>query len=386
MRVCYLLLLDESQNNNRYFRMCENGGVIETEVGRVGAKPIKRKVPASYWKTLYDRKIAEGYVDRTEQISFRKNAKYAEIADSDVRHLFDNLLRYAHKAIEDNYTVSYDSVSEKMVREAQAVLHRIDSCRDIEECRRLFKEEYIIIPRKMRDVEEMLPKTLDDVKELLVYNQDLLDVMASQVKTCTNANPTQTILDKYHISARLCTDEENENIKKHLASESRGFFRRAFRINNSVTDARQEAYIQAHHVKQHDIHYLYHGSKNMNYFGIVTDGLLLNPNAPVTGKMFGYGLYFANRAKKSINYTDLSGSYWAGGHSNTAYLAVFKVVYQNARHIQKWTSDMSSLTRERLGKQHDALFAHKGVDLVNDEIIVYDQAQATMQYLVELGV
>ena len=29
--------------------------------------------------------------------------------------------------------------------------------------------------------------------------------------------------------------------------------------------------------------------------------------------MFGHGLYFAPRAKKSIGYTSLNGSYWSGG-------------------------------------------------------------------------
>lgn len=35
-------------------------------------------------------------------------------------------------------------------------------------------------------------------------------------------------------------------------------------------------------------------------------------------------------------------------------------------------------------RPHDALFAHAGTSLVNDEIIVYDERQVTLQYLIEL--
>ena len=33
---------------------------------------------------------------------------------------------------------------------------------------------------------------------------------------------------------------------------------------------------------------------------------------------------------------------------------------------------------------HDALYAHAGYDLVNDEVIIYNEDQATLQYLIEL--
>lgn len=34
-------------------------------------------------------------------------------------------------------------------------------------------------------------------------------------------------------------------------------------------------------------------------------------------------LYFATKARKSIGYTSLSGSRWASGSNNVAYLAIF---------------------------------------------------------------
>ena len=98
--------------------------------------------------------------------------------------------------------------------------------------------------------------------------------------------------------------------------------------------------------------------------------------------MFGHGLYFAPRAKKSIGYTSLNGSNWAGGSSSTGFLAVYKVAYKNT-HVsayERFTKD----SVKQLGA--DAVFASKDQGmLVNDEVIIYDDKQATIRYLIELA-
>ena len=48
---------------------------------------------------------------------------------------------------------------------------------------------------------------------------------------------------------------------------------------------------------------LWHGSRLTNYVGILSQGLrIAPPEAPVTGYMFGKGLYFADMSSKSANY------------------------------------------------------------------------------------
>ncbi|MFR1480267.1 MAG: hypothetical protein ACLSB9_33645 [Hydrogeniiclostridium mannosilyticum] len=72
----------------------------------------------------------------------------------------------------------------------------------------------------------------------------------------------------------------------------------------------------------------WHGSRTENWWSILRTGLVLRPtNSVINGKMFGYGLYFAPRARKSVGYTSLRGSYWAGGHSNYGFMALYEVVY-----------------------------------------------------------
>ncbi len=132
-----------------------------------------------------------------------------------------------------------------------------------------------------------------------------------------------------------------------------------------------------------DVSFLYHGSRNSNYYGLIANGPLLNPNAPVNGKMFGHGIYFANRAKKSINYTSLHNAVWTSGNSEQAFLAVYKVCFHNPKHVSEWKRKMTRYRKENI-TPHDAVFAHRGVDLINDEIIIYDEAQCTLQYIIEL--
>jgi Poly(ADP-ribose) polymerase catalytic domain. len=138
-----------------------------------------------------------------------------------------------------------------------------------------------------------------------------------------------------------------------------------------------------------DTHYLYHGSRNENWWNILIQGLSLRPKKSVvrTGAMFGHGLYFATRAKKSIGYSSLKGSYWSGGTSLTGFLAVYKVAYKNPFNVYRHTPEYKLFTKEnvhRLGA--DAIFASKDQGmLVNDEVVVYDDKQATIRYLIELA-
>lgn len=48
---------------------------------------------------------------------------------------------------------------------------------------------------------------------------------------------------------------------------------------------------------------MWHGSRLTNYVGIISQGLrIAPPEAPVTGYMFGKGVYFADMVSKSANY------------------------------------------------------------------------------------
>ena len=115
-------------------------------------------------------------------------------------------------------------------------------------------------------------------------------------------------------------------------------------------------------------------------------GLDINPNAITAGKMFGNGTYFANRAKKSIRYTDLPGqNNLHSPSSSQSFLSVFKVAYKKAYDIHTWENEHTKLNYNKVRALGcDAVFAHKGQSLVNDEIIVYQNCQSAPQYLIAM--
>ena len=65
---------------------------------------------------------------------------------------------------------------------------------------------------------------------------------------------------------------------------------------------------------------LWHGSRLTNYVGILSQGLrIAPPEAPVTGYMFGKGVYFADMCSKSANYC------WTSPENNTGILLLCDV-------------------------------------------------------------
>ena len=365
--------------------MAQEGNIIQVEYGRQGATLIKKKYPSSVWDELYNKKISEGYIDRTEKfdLSANSSSEYKEIDDKDIRDFVDYLIGCSRKIVEKHVSISFESVSEKMITEAQKTIHLASESKSLEELNKYLEELFVIIPRKMRNVADFLPKTEAEVGECLEREQDILDSIKTLKTTSSRAKADKTILEANGLEIRLVSKEEEKGIISHLDDYTKNLFKRAFRVKNLKTDERFYQFMKEKGMTSDNIHFLYHGSGDANYWGIITEGLSINPDAPITGKMFGYGIYFAPKARKSVGYTDIIGSYWRGGHSKKAYLAVFKVCYKKPQHTE---TCRGFLGKHHLSDGYDACVAHAGLELRNDETIVYNEAQCTIQYLIELGI
>jgi len=72
----------------------------------------------------------------------------------------------------------------------------------------------------------------------------------------------------------------------------------AFRVIRQGEDDRYKKF-----AKDKNRMLLWHGSRMTNFVGIISQGLrIAPPEAPVTGYMFGKGVYFADMVSKSANY------------------------------------------------------------------------------------
>lgn len=402
LKQAYLIKIDPVNNHNVQFIMEETpDGRLIFSKGRVGATPVTGSYKISVWDKLYEKMLRQGFVDKTNEYDMSSNKASPEPEednigsdDPDVVRFVKKILSFAQKKVKETYSITMNLVTSQMLSDASDVILKMDELAKavgdeidlVAEFREIQMRLFYIIPRKMQDVSEALASSRDDFEEIIKNERELLMLARSEADAerheKTPKKKGKSLLERFNLSIRRCTKEEEENIKKHMDGYSRPKFRRAFRVINFITEAAQKEWMDENDVTE--VHFLYHGSKNFLIWAIMTMGLLLNPDAPITGKMFGWGIYFANKAIKSLNYTSLSGSTWAHGSSKTAYLFVFKVAYKNPKHVSTWSSYMGSLDAKKI-KPHDALHAHKGRSLKEDEIIVYNQAQVTIQYVIELA-
>ena len=98
---------------------------------------------------------------------------------------------------------------------------------------------------------------------------------------------TPTFLEANGLEARPCTDQEIDQILRHLTKESAPHLSV---LTGSVTRKQMRMfyqYLKQHNLNESDIHYYYHGSQNMNYIGLITQGQKLNPKARSLGKCLG---------------------------------------------------------------------------------------------------
>ena len=115
---------------------------------------------------------------------------------------------------------------------------------------------------------------------------------------------------------------------------------------------------------------------------IILNSLQLNPNAVITGKMFGQGIYFAPSSMKSFNYTSCRGTSWANGKDDTGFMGIYAVAYGNP-HDVSMACRYSKTDLKSIGK--DCVHAHAGTQLKNDEIVFYDEDAVCLNYIVEFS-
>lgn len=406
------LVMVTSENNNKFYNMHDNGdGTFTVEWGRIGVSSKQTKYPISQWDRTYRNKTKKGYKDVTEmfvEAGGDDSTDFTDINDPQIARLIQSLQSFANSSVQQNYMVTSESVTQRQIDQAQALideLARVASNSSMQvrgnligfsnSLNELLLEIFSVIPRRMSNVRrylfgpEGLPLTSDAIDRVVNNEQATLDVMRGQVQTLQVANTAdkkQTLLDAMGITIEQTVDDDIANIELLMGPNWKQF-KQAFRVTNKKTEQNFDDY-RAKQAHSPDYKLFWHGSRNENWWSILDSGLALRPaNAIITGKMFGYGIYFADKCQKSVNYTSLRGSYWARGSQSTGFLALYKVNTGNWLHARRHESWMYDLNENKLKSRgpYDSLFAEGGVDLRNNEYIVYNQDQTTIQYLVEIG-
>lgn len=391
----YLVMVTPDENHNKYYRMIPKGDSFEVQWGRVGNENYQSETYSiSLWEKKLAEKLRKGYVDQTRLVAkFAEKTSngYARISNTLISSIVERLQAMAKQAIADNYTISSNKVSQAMIDEAQGLISQLDMNSSIIYFNHVLIDLFTTIPRKMKRVVDELAKTREDFKRIVQREQDLLDIMRGQVYQEVvedveevSAAVQKTLLETLGLEFFETTPAEKEIVKGQLRNVSNQFSN-AWRVVNARTQEKFDKFVATNGITEKKL--LWHGSRNENWWSIINSGLVLRPNAVTTGKMFGYGIYFAPSAKKSFGYTSYRGSYWAGGQSNVAFMSLFDVAYGKPYNVSSHGYGMSSMDYSALQRAcpgANCLHAHEGSMLHADEIIVYKEEQITIKYLVEL--
>lgn len=402
IRPTYLIMVTTA-NNNKYYNLFPEGDRFRVEYGRVDATKTTTHYPMSKWNSQISSKLKKGYKDVTDlkkdlvqEISTSNpESPYKEIENAAIKAIVDKLQAMARETIQKNYTVKASAVTQDMVDTAQKVIDALaNDSSTVEKFNDNLLKLFTVIPRKMGNVRDYLADKPEDFAHIISKEQDLLDVMRGQIYVKQDDESAeavekkqQTILEELGLVMEE-TNADDVALIKTLMNESAGKFRKAWRVTNLKTQDRFDKFVAENDIK--DTRLLFHGSRSENFWSIIKTGLVLRPtNAVITGKMLGYGIYFAPKCQKSIGYTSLSGSYWAHGGSNVAYMALFEVAYGTPYDVYSFDSKYYSLNYDRLQQfQPGANCVHAHADrgmLRNDEIVVYKEDQLTIKYLIEIG-
>ena len=384
-------------NNNKYYYMEEMGSEWKATWGRIGVTADTKMYSMEVWQSKYKEKIRKGYKDITAlRLDKAATTSFKDMTDSQIKELLDTLQRYSKQHIAETYTVSAEQVTPLQVEEAQRIIDvlSLNICNmDASTINDNLLKLYTTIPRRMKKTQYHLVDVSEDIaeqrkvaKRIITQEQDNVDVMKQQVsmQQTDTTSSTTTIEDALGIKIGHITDEEKETIKKMMGSEV-SKFRKAFKVTNHSTQRRLEERKTKSFKSWTKL--LWHGSRNENWLNILKTGLLIRPSGAVfTGSMFGNGIYFANRATKSIGYTSINGSIWANGRDSKAYLAIYEVNTGMECRTKQRESWMCSCTAKVLKSrgQYDSLYCEGGIDLKNDELIVYETDQCSIKYLVEI--
>lgn len=443
------LVMVTAHNNNKYYEMRQiSDDIFSVSYGRVGQRAAINEYSMYQWESKYREKVRKGYKDVThlflEELENKSSKNksnpstflnsWSAIKNGEVRELFRHLTQYAQRSINHNYQVSAADVTMAQVEEAQNVLDNLTKKVDFKSNKinkkdlenfdtigfnALLLELYGVIPRKMERVTNYLLEytagksitkpILQKARTILTNEQETLDVMRGEVelrlqqekkeslkhssvnKKDENKEDEKTLLDALGIEVNILDEKKSKDailIKriKKMMQEEVGKFVNAYSVKDIAQEQIFKTALKESKYRTTDL--FWHGSRNENWLSILKTGLVLRPtNALITGKMFGYGLYFADKCRKSLNYTSLRGSHWTAGNDNKAFLAIYEVHTGRQLKIENYEPWCAGLTYENLKKQNsevDSLFAKGGVDLFNNEFIIYKENQCTIRYLVEV--
>ncbi|XP_053972152.1 poly [ADP-ribose] polymerase [Hylaeus volcanicus] len=307
-------------------------------------------------------------------------------------------------------------LSKKQIQKAYAVLTDLQTLLKNENVERMMLVDasnkfYSLIPHSFGVAD---PKILDTVEEIHAKCEMLDALLEMEIaysllhsKTDQSKNPLDAHYEQLKTDIKVLSKDSKEytviqqyvkNTHAQTHTQYELEIEDVFVVNRQGEDTRYKPFKKLNNKKL-----LWHGSRTTNFAGIISQGLrIAPPEAPVTGYMFGKGIYFADMVSKSANYC------CTNSESPTGLLLLCEVALGNmyeryqADYIEKLPSGKHS-TLGRGQTEPDPECVYKMEDnvevpygppvraklpkkstLLYNEYIVYDVAQVKARYLLKM--
>ncbi|CAM6098986.1 unnamed protein product [Calypogeia fissa] len=197
----------------------------------------------------------------------------------------------------------------EVLKRIAASLEKGNAYRELEE---LSSEFYTVIPhdfgfKKMRD---FVIKTPQAVKKKLEMVEALGEIEVAtkllEVEKEEEEDPLFTQYQRLHCGIEPVLDSEEADWIKKYVDDTHGethshyhlSVEHIFKVVREGEDSRFQPFAGTNNRML-----LWHGSRMCNWIGILSQGLrIAPPEAPISGYMFGKGVYFADMVSKSANY------------------------------------------------------------------------------------
>ena len=340
---CHLMYADCNANNNKFYIIQglkkSNMYYLWTRWGRVGVDGqtacqtcmSEDALYKKYHSKMNDKtkkgynKIEISYEDVKEEKKQSDKPKKPK-KDSQLHTNVQNLLRFIFdmKAIEKSVVkVGYNAkklplgkLSKKTILNGLSVLKEIEQAlkkgSNKQELGRLSSEFYSIIPHdfKFQHMSNFIIDTNSKLKDKLDLVQTLGDIqIAAEITNEVDDEDDDTNELDAKYKKMKCKiepvdedDKEFDNLVKTVTTthgSTHHFKIKPLQVFRVVREGEAERFKEEIGNKK----LLWHGSRFSNWGGILSQGLrIAPPEAPVTGYMFGKGVYFADIVSKSAQY------------------------------------------------------------------------------------
>ncbi|XP_071397216.1 poly [ADP-ribose] polymerase 2 isoform X1 [Centroberyx affinis] len=306
-------------------------------------------------------------------------------------------------------------LTSEQIRAGYTALKKIEEClkkkgssRDLLEACNQF---YTRIPHDFGLKTPPIIRTEDELKEKIALLEALSDIQIAVKMAQSSQNSDEHPLDRqYHsmhcqLQSLNSSSNEYKVIEKYLQSTHAPTHSDYTMTVLDIFSVDREGETSNFLSQMHNRTLLWHGSRLSNWVGILSQGLrVAPPEAPVTGYMFGKGIYFADMSSKSANYcftnqrnnvgllllsevalgdsnelldADYEANKLPAGKHSTKGLGQTGPDSKNSVTLDGMTVPMGPGVKTGVGKDG-------GYSLLYNEFIVYNPAQTRMRYLLRI--